>query len=1576
MSSLDEVVGLLAPMAMEDPFIKIIHTAAMHVKIDNVEIAFNDEFAAGGWDASKRKEVAKALRSKGKTSKAAIHRARPCASLPPDEKTEASSKASPIEDVQVLVGNTEHDNVWKDYCALTASVSSASKNILKGSISNKRLSLAIRTVEMNPKTPPQPLVTSIALTPATLPTPPLFEVLDSSLSRRHPGIIAVDIQMADDAEGEMEKTGGEEAKNPITRRDKRAQDNNGFKILLARAGEWAPALTNIGLILPSKELLPPFATQVLRAVDGSSGNIQPSSGGTPHVYLCHYRQFGPMFKKLNSVLPDLDEKQKQSVGFLSILLGMALTTQSTLIEFALSHSVEVIANSPEKVRSVFTALLAAQAPHFASSLDKTGRRKAEEFFAQIAWSPDIGGLSLDTRTRMAMGSLLLRGPFSQTVDPTVLKCRSVYATIRLSPNNSSRELGEISQGEQVVPLDFQNGWIRHPRGWSLAPLFVNIRDEQLPYRPISGGLLAMSASSIRSAGVNAQGAHSQTSGATGEMKSKSSRGGGISGLQTVFPDAAKSSISAIQKPNQVSNSSYATDKGLSALVSRLIDDIRTAGKRKGSFGIGGGETLCEGKKAAGDKPAWARAEIRKVASSILAYTSITYSFCDEISKIVELLLPKEASTSAKLAVTIVLCLAKQAALEGKFSLLNPESPADGDMRKMGFGVRCVQMLTRLLDASALIFNSYSGGRILLRRILLPLLAPLFSKESFSYGLTAVSADLFLVLYRHYRVLAKGQIAVLLREGIFTRITRRNETNDIRSCILQRLLVLLQMSDTEVVELYYNFDSEGGRAVVNQLIKHLTRISLERIDEKHVTSGGVVVAAVDSRRINTRRGSLLSPAGMNVDLRDPRTRSVKRYALECIREIVWQMCNVSGVHVVRDVKTEDRLALPSKGKDPYQQSTPGSARRPTVELKRRREGRKSLSIVSKEERDRQRERKSSLSSKGDERKDDANMAGSEANKEAGSVELAVAKAVEETAAFPKEKVIEKALGVAKKTYQCRLATDQETKEKAGKAVKRAVKYLRKYGVSEARAIADFLWDNSHRLPNDQIAELLATGEEKEHEKLREAYSERIDLTHLDFVPALRLFLGDCGILIINLESAKVVRMMELFGKIYLRDNPHSPIRSEDAAHTLASMIMGVHTAVWNVKARKQNAPPSAKDFASFLRGSNVSVDPKTKENKEANFPFTFLMRQYADICAKEMKTLTPGDGKQPSKEKDASGKNNVMSMRSMRKLRACFRRLDVPVESMWKMRFRNPDQSMNLAKSMLENMYAYLWRVTNSNLRASDKMDGTHLCLEIVAVGCILAIHTSLGTYFQGFLELLAERQFLENEFAKDPKIKTKARSVKDLLKRGVHMHRQTWFKQINAQYRDSAQNRSKKLRAIKQVLLQVSMCKTKVRERKRLEALRVLQAFFGHRIFLKSAKRVFLMSARLVKKSDRGQQRNYTFFLFNDLLIYAAGSAPYYKVHQTLHLSLAHIQDNPGTKSHKVLSPQKSFSIEYPDFSTKRTWMDLILRNIEIQKLAHQKHAQNLKGAERLPNERVSTTPDTGSMTAHAVASSGESEFI
>eukprot|EP00954_Amorphochlora_amoebiformis_P004451 346161-Amorphochlora_amoeboformis.AAC.2 len=104
--------------------------ASSRVPFDNVEIAFNDEFAAGGWDASKRKEVAKALRSKGKTSKAAIHRARPCASLPPDEKTEASSKASPIEDVQVLVGNTEHDNVWKDYCALTASVGHTYRNFL------------------------------------------------------------------------------------------------------------------------------------------------------------------------------------------------------------------------------------------------------------------------------------------------------------------------------------------------------------------------------------------------------------------------------------------------------------------------------------------------------------------------------------------------------------------------------------------------------------------------------------------------------------------------------------------------------------------------------------------------------------------------------------------------------------------------------------------------------------------------------------------------------------------------------------------------------------------------------------------------------------------------------------------------------------------------------------------------------------------------------------------------------------------------------------------------------------------------------------------------------------------------------------------------------------------------------------------------------------------------------------------------------------------------------------------------------------------------------------------------------
>ena len=69
------------------------------------------------------------------------------------------------------------------------------------------------------------------------------------------------------------------------------------------------------------------------------------------------------------------------------------------------------------------------------------------------------------------------------------------------------------------------------------------------------------------------------------------------------------------------------------------------------------------------------------------------------------------------------------------------------------------------------------------------------------------------------------------------------------------------------------------------------------------------------------------------------------------------------------------------------------------------------------------------------------------------------------------------------------------------------------------------------------------------------------------------------------------------------------------------------------------------------------------------------------------------------------------------------------------------------------------------------------------------------------------------------------------------------------------------------------MSRARLRERKRVQKLGELQKLFGHKILLLSRSRVFQRSAELVKISEKGRRR-YTFFLFSDLLIYAAGQGP------------------------------------------------------------------------------------------------------
>jgi hypothetical protein len=121
-----------------------------------------------------------------------------------------------------------------------------------------------------------------------------------------------------------------------------------------------------------------------------------------------------------------------------------------------------------------------------------------------------------------------------------------------------------------------------------------------------------------------------------------------------------------------------------------------------------------------------------------------------------------------------------------------------------------------------------------------------------------------------------------------------------------------------------------------------------------------------------------------------------------------------------------------------------------------------------------------------------------------------------------------------------------------------------------------------------------------------------------------------------------------------------------------------------------------------------------------------------------------------------------------------------------------------------------------------------------------------------------------------------------------------------------------------------------------------------------------------ISEKDKRIRQTYRFFLFSDLLVYAAGQAPRFKVHQALHLSLARIVDHVDTLTHNFISPQKSFAIEYPDAHTKATWQRQLVANIKAQRLAQHQHALDLQTQTNNNNNTTATNPNHSSSGAQS----------
>eukprot|EP00095_Tigriopus_kingsejongensis_P004290 maker-scaffold722_size106786-snap-gene-0.21 protein:Tk04290 transcript:maker-scaffold722_size106786-snap-gene-0.21-mRNA-1 annotation:"GF14256" len=168
--------------------------------------------------------------------------------------------------------------------------------------------------------------------------------------------------------------------------------------------------------------------------------------------------------------------------------------------------------------------------------------------------------------------------------------------------------------------------------------------------------------------------------------------------------------------------------------------------------------------------------------------------------------------------------------------------------------------------------------------------------------------------------------------------------------------------------------------------------------------------------------------------------------------------------------------------------------------------------------------------------------------------------------------------------------------------KGIKYLvENHIVSKGdKEVAQFLHKECNRLDKTAIGEFLG---ELENKEAMYHYVDEINFAELDFVSALRVFLGNFRL---PGEAQKIDRLMEKFASRYVECNPTQKLfKSADAAYVLAYSVIMLTTDLHSTSVKKKM---TKEEFLRNNKGINDSED----------IPPEYLSKIYDAIASNEIK----------------------------------------------------------------------------------------------------------------------------------------------------------------------------------------------------------------------------------------------------------------------------------------------------------------------------------------------------------------------
>jgi hypothetical protein len=255
------------------------------------------------------------------------------------------------------------------------------------------------------------------------------------------------------------------------------------------------------------------------------------------------------------------------------------------------------------------------------------------------------------------------------------------------------------------------------------------------------------------------------------------------------------------------------------------------------------------------------------------------------------------------------------------------------------------------------------------------------------------------------------------------------------------------------------------------------------------------------------------------------------------------------------------------------------------------------------------------------------------------------------------------------------------------------------------------------------------------------------------------------------------------------------------------------------------------------------------------------------------------------------------------------------------------ESVDIVRALFEvSWFRFVAAMTTLIDNTSD-VDVLQVCLDGLSYGACVAIMLQMHSERNAFMQVMTKVAFRET-FAGSREQYNRALATHEHLNLD-------WNKAV------TLQSRADPAGACRTLVMAVHDVKQKLSFERHQEVLRLVAQ---HRKFIRE---------QLLTKLTQGMKRkDYHFFLFNDVLLYAEqGINAKFKVHRVLHLAFCRLVDQKPSKasgerpSLRIVSPQKSFVVEFRDAAQKREWLELLKRCITDERTRRDRYFESVKFA-------------------------------